>query len=92
MLGLRLNPFLTDIDKLIPENLQKEMYANPYDPRSPRALELAKKSYTIKEILAYGMINYHPVMVGTAVQIADFLEKWFIGSFGWVQYRARFFA
>lgn len=77
MLGLRVNPFLTDINKPIPENLQKEMYANPYDPRSPRALELTKKGHTIKEILAYGVINYHPVVVGTAVQIADFLEEWF---------------
>lgn len=30
-----------------------------------------------KEVLANGVINYHPVVVGTAFDVADFMEEWF---------------
>ena len=55
-------------------------YANPHDPRSPRALELVKTGMTIRDVLAHGVINYHPVIVGTAEDVADFMEEWFVNG------------
>ncbi|UYZ67579.1 hypothetical protein LP090_05420 [Moraxella bovis] len=51
--------------------------SHPNDPRSPRAVELIKHGMSPKEVLAGGVINYHPVVVGTAVDVADFMEQWF---------------
>jgi FMN-dependent oxidoreductase (nitrilotriacetate monooxygenase family) len=65
------------IDQPVPEEMLKHTYANPQDPRSSRALELVKTGMTIRDILAHGLINYHPVIVGTAEDVADFMEEWF---------------
>jgi|SRR3954447_9536801 hypothetical protein len=32
----------------------------------------------IRDCLAHGVINYHPVIVGTAEEVADFMEEWFV--------------
>lgn len=80
MVGLRLSMNSIDIDQPLPANLLKRAYANPQDPRSPRALQLLKKGLSIRDVLAHGVINYHPVVAGTAVQVADFLEEWFLAG------------
>lgn len=50
------------------------------DPRSNRALELLQSGLSIKDVLAHGVINYHPVVVGTPEMIADFLEDWYLSD------------
>ncbi|QWQ38882.1 NtaA/DmoA family FMN-dependent monooxygenase [Gemella sp. zg-570] len=61
----------------VPESWLKSAYANPHDPRSYRALEVLKEGYSPVDTLAHGVINYHPVVVGTAKDVADFLQEWF---------------
>lgn len=35
---------------------------------------------SIGDILAHGVINYHPVVAGIPVQVADFFEEWFLAD------------
>ncbi|MEV0544494.1 NtaA/DmoA family FMN-dependent monooxygenase [Nocardia salmonicida] len=50
---------------------------SPFDPRSVRALEIAREGWTIRDILAHGVIDYHPTPVGTASVTADHMQEWF---------------
>lgn len=75
MIGIRLT--YDQIDQPVPEEMLRSAYANPQDPRSSYALELVKTGMTIRDVLAHGVINYHPVIVGTAEEVADFMEEWF---------------
>lgn len=72
MIGLPLSVNTIDIDQSIPTEMLNRAYASPHDPRSPRALQLAQQGLSIRDILAHGVINYHPVVAGTPTQIADF--------------------
>ena len=76
MIGIPLS--YDQIDQPVPEEMLEHAYANPQDPRSSRALELVKTGMTIRDVLAHGVINYHPVIVGTAEEVADFMEEWFV--------------
>ena len=76
MIGISLS--YEQIDQPVPKDMLEYAYANPQDPRSSRALELVKTGMTIRDVLAHGVINYHPVIVGTAEQVADFMEEWFM--------------
>ncbi|WP_405152286.1 NtaA/DmoA family FMN-dependent monooxygenase [Paenibacillus sp. FSL K6-0108] len=78
MIGVPLS--YEQIDQPVPEQILKHAFANPHDPRSPRALELVKTGMTIRDVLAHGVINYHPVIVGTAEDVADFMEEWFVNG------------
>lgn len=78
MIGVPLS--YEQIDQPVPEQLLNTAFANPNDPRSPYALKLAKEGKTIRNILAHGVINYHPVIVGTAEEVADFMEEWFVNG------------
>ena len=51
--------------------------ASPMDPRSRPALEVARQGWTIRDILAHGVIDYHPVTVGPGQVHADHLQAWF---------------
>ncbi|MDO4431523.1 MAG: NtaA/DmoA family FMN-dependent monooxygenase [Lonepinella koalarum] len=66
-----------DVNEPLPEYLQNQASPHPHDPRSPRAVELIQRGMSPKEVLANGVINYHPVVVGTASDVADFMEEWF---------------
>ncbi|MDT2008007.1 NtaA/DmoA family FMN-dependent monooxygenase [Rhodococcus opacus] len=48
-----------------------------FDPRSMRALEVAREGWTIRDILAHGVIDYHPTPVGTASVTANHMQEWF---------------
>ncbi|MGT2950961.1 nitrilotriacetate monooxygenase [Streptococcus cuniculi] len=61
----------------LPESWLKLARVNLHDPRSPRALEVLKEGYSPIDTLAHGVINYHPVVVGTTKDVADFLQEWF---------------
>ena len=42
-----------------------------------RALEVAREGWTIRDILAHGVIDYHPTPVGPASVTADHMQEWF---------------
>ncbi|MCG2621241.1 NtaA/DmoA family FMN-dependent monooxygenase [Arthrobacter sp. I2-34] len=67
---------IEDIDKPVHQSLLENARANPADPRSPLALELAGEGLTVRRILAHGTMNYHPVALGTPDEVADILQRW----------------
>ncbi|QQV78578.1 NtaA/DmoA family FMN-dependent monooxygenase [Sphingomonas aliaeris] len=75
MLGLHLDPGQLD-RPLSPEQLA---VARPSmrDPRSAHALEIARQGWTLRDVLAHGAIDYHPVIAGPAVEAADHMQEWF---------------
>lgn len=75
MLGLNLHPDQLD-QPLTPAQLAAA-HASPRDPRSPRALEIAREGWTIRDVLAHGVIDYHPTPVGPASVTADHMQEWF---------------
>lgn len=75
MIGIKLSEM--NINEPLPQFLQDQARPNPRDPRSNRAVELIKKGLSPREVLANGIINYHPVVVGTPDDVADFMETWF---------------
>ncbi|MBE9579787.1 NtaA/DmoA family FMN-dependent monooxygenase [Moraxella sp. K1664] len=75
MIGVNLHGL--NLNEPLPKHLQNQATPHPHDPRSPRAVELIKQGMSPKEALANGVINYHPVVVGTATDVADFMENWF---------------
>ncbi|MEB8127713.1 LLM class flavin-dependent oxidoreductase [Staphylococcus succinus] len=77
MVNLRISINDIDINQPLPQELISQISPNMMDPRAERVIELIQKGLSVKDILAHGVINYHPVVAGTAVQVADFLEKWF---------------
>ena len=80
MVGLNLSVNSIDIDQPLATDLLKRAYPSPQDPRSDIALKLLKQRLSVRDVLAHGVINYHPVVAGTAVQVADFLEEWFLAG------------
>ncbi|CAB4916370.1 unannotated protein [freshwater metagenome] len=75
MIGLRLQPEQLDLP-LTREQLSVARPA-PGDPRSARALQVAREGWTLRDVLAHGVIDYHPVVTGTAEDVADHMEQWF---------------
>ena len=78
-LGYMLNLPLS-IDRLDTPLTAGELAAarpSPGDPRASRALEVAREGWTVREILAHGVIDYHPTPVGTATDTADHMQEWF---------------
>jgi alkanesulfonate monooxygenase SsuD/methylene tetrahydromethanopterin reductase-like flavin-dependent oxidoreductase (luciferase family) len=75
MLGLTLEGTQIDLP-LTPQQLARAQ-SSPHDPRSPRALEVAREGWTIRDILAHGVIDFHPTVVGPGELIADHLQEWF---------------
>lgn len=78
-LGSMLNLRLTG-DRLDTPLTTAELSAarpNLRDPRALRALEIAGEGWTVREILAHGVIDYHPTPVGTAADVADHMQEWF---------------
>ncbi|MER2129169.1 NtaA/DmoA family FMN-dependent monooxygenase [Solibacillus sp.] len=80
MVGLPLSVHTMDIDQPLPEEMRARMYPNRMDPRSKRAYDLLQSGLSVRDVLAHGVINYHPVVAGTAEQVADFLEEWFLAG------------
>ncbi|MCM6762886.1 NtaA/DmoA family FMN-dependent monooxygenase [Rathayibacter sp. ZW T2_19] len=78
-LGLMLNLRLSE-ERLATPLTAAELAAarpSPGDPRAGRALEVAREGWTVREILAHGVIDYHPTPVGSAADIADHLQEWY---------------
>lgn len=75
MLGVWLDPARIDLP-LSPEQLAAAR-ASPRDPRSAQALKVAREGWSPRDILAHGVIDYHPSVVGTAAEAADHMQEWF---------------
>lgn len=75
MLGLHLDPDRID-DPLSAEELA-QAYAAPVDPRSEIALRVAREGWSVRDILAHGVIDFHPTVVGPGELVADHLQEWF---------------
>ncbi|SMF38185.1 MULTISPECIES: NtaA/DmoA family FMN-dependent monooxygenase [unclassified Pseudomonas] len=75
MLGLSLDTARLD-EPLSAEQLAR---AKPslHDPRSAHALKIAREEWTLRDVLAHGVIDYHPVVVGPAAEAADHMQEWF---------------
>ena len=75
MIGLSLR--FEDIDEPVPSDQLSWAVANPSDPRSERALEVVREGWSLRDVIAHGVIDYHPVVASTAEDIADFMQQWF---------------
>ncbi len=75
MLGVRLDPARLD-EPLSPDQLAKAR-PSPGDPRSDHALKVVREGWTIRDVLAHGVIDYHPIIVGPAIKAADHMQEWF---------------
>jgi FMN-dependent oxidoreductase (nitrilotriacetate monooxygenase family) len=75
MLGIHLDRSQLD-QPLTPQQLSVA-HASPMDPRSEPAMKVAREGWTVRDILAHGVIDYHPVTVGPATVHADHMQKWF---------------
>lgn len=75
MLGLRLS--YDDIDRPVPGDMLARAVANPADPRSERALEVVREGWSLRDVIANGVIDYHPVVAGTPEDVADHMQEWF---------------
>ena len=75
MLGLDLK--VDQLDRPLTPAQLAAAHASPFDPRSPRALEIAREGWTIRDVLAHGVIDYHPTPVGPASVTADHMQEWF---------------
>ncbi len=80
LLGLTIEP--AHLDEPLTADQLTRARPHPQDPRSMRAFELARRGLSIREIIAYGPINYCPVVVGTPEQVADMLERWYRADTG----------
>lgn len=75
MLGIPLNP--SKIDEPITKTQLDSARPSRYDPRSANALKIAQEGWSLRDIMAHGVIDYHPVIVGPGVEAADHMQAWF---------------
>ncbi|WP_028463323.1 NtaA/DmoA family FMN-dependent monooxygenase [Nocardia sp. 348MFTsu5.1] len=78
-LGSMLNLDLrqSQLDRPLTSQQVTQARATPHDPRSANALRVAREGWTVREILAHGVIDYHPVVPGPASDTADHMQEWF---------------
>lgn len=75
MLGIPLNT--NQLDQPLTKEQLSAARPSPYDPRSVNALKIAKEGWSLRDIIAHGVIDYHPVIVGPGVEAADHMQSWF---------------
>jgi FMN-dependent oxidoreductase (nitrilotriacetate monooxygenase family) len=75
MIGVELRPDRIDVP-LSPEELAIA-HASPADPRSGHALEVARRGWSPRDVLAHGVIDFHPTVVGPGELHADHIQEWF---------------
>lgn len=75
MLGISLD--IKHIDKPLSKDELSMARPSRYDPRSSHALEIAKEGWSLRDILAHGVIDYHPVIAGPGIEAADHMQTWF---------------
>lgn len=75
MLGLQLDS--TRLDEPLTSEQLAAARPSLADPRSSHALRIAREGWSVRDVLAHGVIDYHPVIVGPAVEAADHMQEWF---------------
>ena len=75
LLSLPLSP--DQLDEPLTEQQLAVARPSPGDPRSGRALQVAREGWSLRDVLAHGVIDYHPVVPGTAADVADHMQEWF---------------
>jgi alkanesulfonate monooxygenase SsuD/methylene tetrahydromethanopterin reductase-like flavin-dependent oxidoreductase (luciferase family) len=75
MLGLRLDP--SQLDTPLSREQLAAARPSPADPRSARAWKIAREGWSLCDVLAHGVIEFHPAIAGPSVEIADFMQEWF---------------
>jgi alkanesulfonate monooxygenase SsuD/methylene tetrahydromethanopterin reductase-like flavin-dependent oxidoreductase (luciferase family) len=75
MLGVRLDP--TRLDQPLTQEQLAAARPSPRDPRSGHALMIARQGWSLQDVLAHGVIDYHPVIAGPGVEAADHMQEWF---------------
>ncbi|MFF3489624.1 LLM class flavin-dependent oxidoreductase [Streptomyces sp. NPDC002701] len=74
MLRIPIHP--DGFDKpLTPEQLAPA-HASPRDPRSSNALAVAREGWSPRDVLAHGVIDFHPTVVGPGKLHADHRREW----------------
>jgi len=78
-LGMMLGVPLTsdDLDSPLTTSALAAARPNRSDPRSPKALEIARQGWSVRDILYHGVIDYHPSPIGPAHLTADHMQEWF---------------
>ncbi|KUM31122.1 nitrilotriacetate monooxygenase [Arthrobacter sp. EpRS66] len=75
MLGLDLDS--NELDEPLSQAQLERARPSKGDPRSANALRIAREGWSLRDVLAHGVIDYHPVIVGPAQQAADHMQQWF---------------
>lgn len=75
MLGVRIDPARMD-EPLSPQQLAAARPSSG-DPRSTYALKVAREGWSLRDVLAHGVIDYQPVVADVAVEVADHMQRWF---------------
>ncbi|RDV12621.1 LLM class flavin-dependent oxidoreductase [Pontibacter diazotrophicus] len=75
MLGIRLD--LNSLNEPLSKEQLDAARPSPFDPRSAHALKIAKEGWSLRDIIAHGVIDYHPVIVGPGIEAADHMQAWF---------------
>jgi FMN-dependent oxidoreductase (nitrilotriacetate monooxygenase family) len=75
LLGLRQE--FTHPDEPLSPAMLASARAYPGNARSAQALQLAHEGWSPRDILAHGVLDPYPSVVGTAEQAADHLQEWF---------------
>lgn len=65
-----------DFDKPLPASLFENKRFSA-DPRTIKAIKLAKEGWSPRDLVAHGVTDYNPGVVGTQEDAADFLQEWF---------------
>jgi FMN-dependent oxidoreductase (nitrilotriacetate monooxygenase family) len=74
MIGLELYP--DRIDRPLSDRELAAARPSPNDPRSRIALDVARQGWSPRDILAHGVIDFHPTTVGPGVVHADHIQEW----------------
>jgi FMN-dependent oxidoreductase (nitrilotriacetate monooxygenase family) len=75
--SLGLHQEFTQPDEPLSSEQLASARAHPMNVRSAQALTLAKEGWSPRDILAHGVLDPYPSVVGTAEQAADHLQEWF---------------
>jgi FMN-dependent oxidoreductase (nitrilotriacetate monooxygenase family) len=75
MLGIRIDP--ARLDAPLSREQLAAARASRNDPRSSNALQIARDGWSLRDILAHGVIDYQPVVAGPPIDVADHMQRWF---------------
>lgn len=78
MIGLDLRP--DRIDEPLSADELAVAQPSSGDPRSRIALDVARRGWSPRDVLAHGVIDYHPTVVGPGSLHADHIQEWMEAS------------